>query len=113
MSAPTPAWAFGAYLAAAPRLPAARFPAAPRVASGLVEAAEGFDAVLSAVDALRIELDAAPDGPRVVAFARRHRLTAYDALYLELALRRGEGLTSLDAALIRAAEAKGVRVLDG
>jgi predicted nucleic acid-binding protein len=40
--------------------------------------------------------------------ARRYRLSAYDAAYLELALRNGLPLASLDAALIKAAEAAGV-----
>jgi predicted nucleic acid-binding protein len=43
--------------------------------------------------------------------AREHDLTLYDAAYLELALRRGVGLATLDRALQRAAKAKGVRVL--
>jgi predicted nucleic acid-binding protein len=41
----------------------------------------------------------------------RHRLTLYDAAYLELALRRGLPLASLDAELRRAAQAEGVAVL--
>jgi len=41
----------------------------------------------------------------------RHRLTLYDAAYLELALRRGLPLASLDAELRRAAQAEGVVVL--
>ena len=43
--------------------------------------------------------------------AERHRLTLYDAAYLELALRRGLPLASLDAELRRAAQAEGVVVL--
>jgi predicted nucleic acid-binding protein len=41
----------------------------------------------------------------------RHRLTLYDAAYLELALRRGLPLASLDAELRRAAQAEGVAVV--
>ncbi len=47
---------------------------------------------------------------RVSNLARDHDLTIYDAAYLELALRSGLGLISLDRALRRAAEAEGVPV---
>jgi hypothetical protein len=42
---------------------------------------------------------------------RRHRLTVYDAVYLELALRHGATLASLDAALLAAAKAEAVRIV--
>ena len=61
--------------------------------------------------ALPIELDAA--APRqvldaVLPVARSHDLTVYDAAYLELALRRGLRLASLDDKLLVAAQAAGV-----
>jgi predicted nucleic acid-binding protein len=40
--------------------------------------------------------------------ARRHRLTVYDAAYLELAQREVAPLATLDDALTRAAKAEGV-----
>ena len=43
--------------------------------------------------------------------SERHRLTLYDAAYLELALRRRLPLASLDADLRRATQAEGVAVL--
>jgi predicted nucleic acid-binding protein len=43
----------------------------------------------------------------------RHRLTLYHAAYLELALRRGLPLASLDAELRPAAQAEGVAVVGG
>ena len=43
--------------------------------------------------------------------SERHRLTLYDAAYLELALRRALPLASLDAELRGAAQAEGVVVL--
>ena len=47
----------------------------------------------------------------IYALAAEHRLTVYDAAYLELATRRGLPLASLDRALIAAARASGVAVL--
>ena len=44
----------------------------------------------------------------VFALANRHSLTVYDAAYLDLALRQGLPIASLDTALIRAAEQSGV-----
>lgn len=46
-----------------------------------------------------------------IALAARYGLTSYDAAYLELALRRGLPLASLDADLNAAAERSGVEVL--
>jgi predicted nucleic acid-binding protein len=43
--------------------------------------------------------------------AEQHRLTAYDATYLELAMRRGVPLATNDTALIAAAKAVGVALL--
>jgi predicted nucleic acid-binding protein len=44
--------------------------------------------------------------------ARRHQLTTYDASYLELALRSRLPLHSKDVALLHAASAEGVPVID-
>ncbi len=43
--------------------------------------------------------------------AERHGLTLYDATYLELSLRRGLPLATFDAALRRAANAAGAKLL--
>jgi predicted nucleic acid-binding protein len=43
--------------------------------------------------------------------ALSHRLTSYDAAYLELALRRGLSLATLDDELIRAARTAGISIL--
>jgi len=63
---------------------------------------ESFLAVLQQLD---IDED---DGRDVFGstlhLARHHRLSAYDASYLDLALRRGLPIASLDADLLRAAE---------
>ena len=42
--------------------------------------------------------------------ARRYKLSAYDAAYLELALRKGLPLATLDADLARAASTAGVPI---
>lgn len=49
----------------------------------------------------------------VLALARTHRLTAYDAAYLELAMRTGSPLASLDVPLNAVAVGLGVPLFDG
>jgi predicted nucleic acid-binding protein len=46
-----------------------------------------------------------------IELAQRHRLTLYDAAYLELSLRRGLPLATFDAALRRAANVASVALL--
>ena len=48
----------------------------------------------------------------LLALARRHRLTAYGAVYLELAMRRGQPLATRDKPLRRAAGSVGVSLSD-
>ncbi len=48
-------------------------------------------------------------GQQTLELARRHSLSIYDAAYLELALRLGAHLASLDKALNAAAKQCGVR----
>jgi predicted nucleic acid-binding protein len=45
-----------------------------------------------------------------VSLARQHALTAYDAAYLEIAIREGVALATLDAQLKAAAQAVGVPI---
>lgn len=73
-----------------------------RIASGI------SDQALEAIGRLGIVLDTDPSNTVVMALARTHRLTAYDAVYLELALRQRAVLATHDAALKRAASAEGV-----
>jgi len=47
----------------------------------------------------------------LTTLAQEHGLTSYDAAYLELALRTGAPLATLDAGLARAARAAGVELL--
>ena len=62
---------------------------------------------------LPISVDAETDRQAwgaTLQLSERHRLTLCDAAYLELALRRGLPLASLDAELCRAGQAEGVVV---
>src|SRR5205823_3956423 len=58
-------------------------------------------------------IDPLPDEAAVMTLARRHRLTVYDAAYLELALREGVPLATLDGPLTDAARAEGVELIGG
>ena len=56
------------------------------------------------------DLPCASTQPRVLELGRRHKLTAYDACYLELVLRRGGVLATFGRQLADAARSAGVRV---
>ncbi len=76
----------------------------------LTEAA--FRARLAALPDLPMLTDDQPDLDAALALAERHTLSFYDALYLELAQRRGALLASLDRRLCRTATAAGVALLE-
>lgn len=61
---------------------------------------------------LGVEIDRSPAEADVLALARRHGLTVYDAAYLELARRESLTLATLDLSLAKAAKAEGVDLLD-
>ncbi len=69
--------------------------------------AAGLEDCLRRVGELPIRTDTEPDLGTALALARRHRLTIYDALYLELALRADAPLATVDRALASAAVAEG------
>lgn len=48
----------------------------------------------------------------IMALARRYKLSSYDASYLELAIRKGLPIASLDNALIRAAKDIKIQIID-
>ena len=74
--------------------------------------AEDIEHVYRLLNRLTIETDDPVLTPApLLALARVHRLTAYDAAYLDLALRRHLPLATRDTALARAAEAAGVALL--
>ena len=67
-------------------------------------------AFLVSLSRLRIRVDRAPDEGSVLRLARTHRLSVYDAAYLELAQREGLPLATLDGDLQKAAAGEGVRL---
>ena len=72
------------------------------------------DAFIADLGKLGIERDyEAPDRAftYLLALCRRHRLTSYDAIYLDLALRRNLPLATLDEDLRKTAKKLGVRLL--
>ena len=66
---------------------------------------------LSLISQLLIVIDYFPDDLKILRLAREHRLTAYDASYVELAERKAVPLATLDRRLAAAARAEGVTVL--
>jgi len=67
--------------------------------------------MMLAVDRLEVRVDDLPPGVTAIAtLAAAHELTAYDASYLELALRRRIPLATLDEGLRHAAPAAGVEL---
>jgi len=66
---------------------------------------------LRSLSRLALTIGSSPDETEVLAIARRHRLTIYDASYLELALREGVPLATLNAELRQAAQREQVPLL--
>jgi predicted nucleic acid-binding protein len=60
---------------------------------------------------LRVTVDRSPDETEVLLLARRHRLSVYDASYLELARRDGIPLATIDRELAGAASSVGTGLL--
>ena len=73
-----------------------------------ITAAQRIEMVASA-EGLRLRVDREPVSLRSIdSLADRHRLSSYDAAYLELALRRQLPLATLDTALLAAMPVEGV-----
>ena len=73
------------------------------------------DAVESHVErlrTLRFVTDDDQDDRQTIALSRRHRLSGYDAVFLETAKRRGAKLATLDKKLGAAAAEEGVSIDD-
>lgn len=60
---------------------------------------------------LNVTIDRLPQEAELLSLSRRHRLTVYDASYLELALRTDLPLATLDSSLVRAAKAENLPLL--
>ena len=72
------------------------------------------DAFIADLSKLGMERDyEAPDRAftHLLALCRTHRLTSYDAIYLDLAIRRSLPLATLDEDLSKTAKKLGVRIL--
>lgn len=69
------------------------------------------NAFLRRVSQFHVTIGGLPDETPLIALTRRHRLTFYDAAYLELALREGLDLATLDTELADAARAEGVTLV--
>jgi predicted nucleic acid-binding protein len=63
---------------------------------------------LARLGGLPVEEDGSPSSADLLALARAHALSAYDAAYLELARRRAVPLATLDRRLAAAAAAEGI-----
>jgi predicted nucleic acid-binding protein len=79
---------------------------------GRLEAA-GTAEFLADLERLPIHVDREPAGAAIFTLARAHRLTFYDAAYLELARRLDAPLATLDRQLAAAARAAAVSLLGG
>jgi predicted nucleic acid-binding protein len=66
---------------------------------------------LRGLSRLGVTIDRTPEESAVLALARTHRLSFYDASYLELAQREGLPLVTLDHDLRKAARAAGTALL--
>jgi predicted nucleic acid-binding protein len=60
-----------------------------------------------------VDIDVELDAGAAIVLARRHRLTFYDAVYLELAIRRNLPLASFDRDLFGAARIESVPQMVG
>jgi predicted nucleic acid-binding protein len=68
-------------------------------------------AFLRGLSRLGVTVDRLPEEAGVMTLARKHRLTVYDASYLELAQRETLPLATLDADLIRAAREENLSLI--
>ena len=69
--------------------------------------------IFSLLEKLELVTDTLKDtffSKEIYELAQRYQLSAYDAAYLELAIRKGASLASLDKQLIKAASSSGINV---
>ena len=77
---------------------------------GRIDSADA-DMFLNDLARLPIRIEREPRGRLVVGLARKHHLTAYDASYLDLAVRLTTPIATLDRALADAARAEGLELV--
>lgn len=77
---------------------------------GRIEPADA-DSFLAELERLPISVLEDPSDVDLMDSARKHRLTAYDASYLALAIQQDAPLATLDRALHRAGQAEGVTMV--
>ena len=77
---------------------------------GRIDSADS-DVFLNDLARLPIRIASDPSERLVVGLARTHRLTAYDAAYLDLAVRLTAPIATLDRALADAAQAEGLELV--
>lgn len=73
---------------------------------------QAADLGLDFLKSMPIITDSEHDLDAALALARSHELSFYDAMYVELALRRGASLATLDGPLRRASIAEGVSLVE-
>ena len=77
---------------------------------GRIQSADA-DMFLNDLARLPIRIERDPSERLVVALARKHQLSAYDAAYLDLAVRLTAPIATLDRALADAARAEGLEIV--
>ena len=66
---------------------------------------------LEMIEEIPVAIDRDPESRIVIELAERHRLSVYDAAYVELALRHQAPLATLDGSMARAAEAQRIPLI--
>ena len=78
---------------------------------GRLDAADTV-AILTDLGQMSISVDQEHDDVMILSLARQHALSVYDAAYIEVALRRGLPMASLDRRLGQAAAARHITLLN-
>lgn len=78
---------------------------------GRLDAADTV-AILTDLDEMSISVDRELDDAAILSLARRYALSVYDAAYIEVALRRGLPMASLDRRLGQAAAARHIALFN-
>ena len=74
-------------------------------------AAGWYRRIVGSLGKLPVQTDHHPDLDTAFELAAKHRLTFYDAVYLELAKRRSASIATFDKAMVRAAVAERISLV--